>query len=126
LPPVGGAQSVAASQPHVSVPGSHFVPLRLPTQVAQVPDPPQAVGWFPATHAPLEQQKPPAHAPSPPAPHAAEHAPAVHVGFPAPQTAQAAPLTPHAPFCVPATQVPAPLQQPPLHGWVASHWLEHT
>ncbi len=41
--PTAGAHSAAVSHPQVSVPGSQLVPFALPMQLAQVPDPPQAV-----------------------------------------------------------------------------------
>ena len=105
------------------MPASHFDPLGLPVQTAQMPETPHAALWFPVTQAPAEQQKPPAHVPSPPAPHAAVHAPEAHVGVPPAHDPQARPLAPHAPFWVPATQLPA-LQHPPLHACVPSHALE--
>jgi hypothetical protein len=38
----------------------------------------------------------------------------------------APPLLPHWLFDVPATQLPPPVQQPPLHGWLAgSHFVVH-
>ena len=114
--PVAAVQSVTASHPQVSVPGSHLGPFGLPTQLAHTPDPPQAVGWVPLMHAPAEQQKPPLHAPSPPAPQAPVHEPEVHVGVPAPQVAHARPFAPHAPLPVPAPHVPPLPQHPPLHG----------
>ena len=123
--PVAATQSVAESHPHVSVPGSHFGPFGLAEQTAQVPDPPHAAACVPATHAPAEQQKPALQAPSPPAPQADVHAPAVQVGVPAAQGAHARPLTPQAPFWSPATHVPPMLQHPPLQAWVASHVLWH-
>jgi hypothetical protein len=123
---VAAPQSVTASHPQVSVPGSHLEPLGLPTQIAHAPDPPHAAGRFPLTHAPAEQQKPALHVPSPPDPQAAVHAPAAHVGVPAPQVAHARPFAPHAPLPVPATHIPPVPQHPPLHAWVASHRLEQT
>jgi hypothetical protein len=98
----------------VSVLGSHLEPFEPPVQTAQVPEPPHASGWVPATHTLLEQQNPLVHVPSLDPPHADVQAPALHVGVPAPQGAQACPLPPHAPFAVPAAHVPA-LQQPRLH-----------
>ena len=102
------------SHPHSRL-GSHFVPLALPVQTAQVPDPPHAVGWSPATQELPEQQNPPLHVPSPVAPQDVVHEPpAVHVGVPAVHGEHVWPFAPHAPFAVPVTHVPA-LQQPPLH-----------
>jgi hypothetical protein len=124
LPPVATWQSDDALHPQVSVVGSHCAPLAV-VQTAQVPDPPHAVGWLPATQAPPEQQKPALHAPSAPAPQAEVHAPPAQVGVPALQVPQARPVAPQAPFAVPAMQV-EPEQHPPWHAWVASHAVEQT
>jgi hypothetical protein len=113
FPPLALAQSVCESQPHTSVPGSHFVPIGLFVQTAHAPEPPHAPAPVPATQVLPEQQKPPLHIPLPP-PHVDTHAPAVHVGVPAAHGGKhACPLRPQAPFCVPVTQLPE-LQQPPL------------
>lgn len=125
LPPAAAAQSVADSQPHVSVPGSHFVPTGLPVHTAHVPEPPHAPGVLPATHALPEQQKPPSHAPLPAAPHAEVHAPDVHVGVPPPQPLHARPSPPHAPFAVPATQLPPLAQHPPLQACAGAQLVVH-
>jgi hypothetical protein len=122
-PPVAAGQSAAASHPHVSVLASHFEPIALPTQLAHAPAPPHAVLCVPLTQAPVEQQNPPEHTPSFTAPHADVHTPEAHVGVPPPHGAHAPPLAPQAAFWVPATQVPALLQHPPLHACVASHLL---
>jgi hypothetical protein len=115
---------VTASQPHVSVPGSHFSPLALPVQTAHVPEPPHAPAVFPVTQVAPEQQEPASHAPLPAAPHAEVQAPAVHVGVAPPHPLQARPFVPQAPFAVPAAQLP-PLQQPPLHACVGVHLVVH-
>ena len=125
-PPFSAGQSEAASHPHVSVDGSHFEPPGLPVQTAQAPEPPHAPSCVPLTHAPDEQQNPPAHAPSLPAPQAAVHAPDTQVGVPAAHGAHMVPVVPQAPFRVPATQVPDMPQHPELHACVASHALEQT
>ena len=99
----------------------HVVPL-LPvvTQSKQLPDEPHAVFWLPPTHVPPEQQKPPAHVPSPGAPHATVQAPAAQVGVPFEHATQAAPVAPHAVLTTPVWQRLLPPQQPPLHAeWFA-------
>ena len=123
--PLAAGQSDCELQPHVSVVGSHTAPLKLPTQLMHVPDAPHVGACVPAMQAAPEQQKPPLHVPSPPAPHADVHPPPAQVGVPAPQTAHVCPAAPQAPFVPPAMQVP-PWQQPPLHRWVASQVLEQT
>lgn len=125
--PFAAAQSVCKSHPHISVADSHFVPLGLPVQMAHVPEPPHAVGWFPVTQEPIEQQVPPPHVPLPAAPQVAVHDVATHVGVAAAHVEQSCPLPPQAPFWVPAVQLPALLQQPPLHpvSLVPRHALPH-
>jgi hypothetical protein len=107
----------------MSVVGSHWAPIAA-EHTAHVPVPPHAPGAVPLMQALPEQQNPPLHVPSPPAPHAEVHAPAVHVGVPAPQTAQAAPFEPQAPFATPETHVPAVPQQPVLHAFPGPQLLE--
>ncbi len=126
VPPFTMGQSEAASHPHVSVDASHFEPPGLPVQIAHAPEPPHAPACVPLTQAPDEQQNPPVHAPSLPAPQAAVHAPDTHVGVPAAHGAHMVPVVPQAPFWVPSTQVPDMPQHPELHGCVASHALEQT
>jgi hypothetical protein len=94
--------------------GTQPEPFEFPAHTAHVPEPPHAPGWLPVTHVVPEQQKPLLHVPSFGPPQADVHAFAVHVGAPDPQGVQAWPSPPHAPFAVPAAQVPL-LQQPRLH-----------
>jgi hypothetical protein len=124
--PFAAGQSVCEPHPQVSVAASHTAPPAL-LQTAHVPDPPHAAGSVPATQAPPEQQKPPLHVPSLPAPQADVHDPATpHVGAPAAHGVQAVPPVPHAPFVVPDVQLPA-LQHPPLHAvsFGPAHALPH-
>jgi len=124
--PFAAGQSVCDSHPQVSVGASQIAPPAL-LQTAHVPDPPHAAGSVPATQALPEQQKPPLHVPSLPAPQADVHAPAtLHVGVPPAQGPHVAPPVPHAPFVVPEAQLPA-LQHPPLHAvsFAPAHALPH-
>jgi hypothetical protein len=81
--------------PHDDV---HAPPLHVgvpPVHAVQAPDSPH-VSFDEATQLPFEQQKPPLHAPFPAAPHAATHAPALHVGVPFAHATHAPPPVPHA------------------------------
>jgi hypothetical protein len=134
LPAAAAAQSVAASQPHVSVPDSHFEPFALPAQLTQAPEPPHALSAVPAAHVPALQQ-PPLHrwfashlleqvcasasqdsSAGQSLPPLQPHAVPFSQMCPAAEAVQSlqAPVAPHALSAVPATHVPA-AQQPPLH-----------
>ena len=124
-PAVAPGQSVATSQPQVSVDGSHLGPPLPAVQTAHVPEPPHAPGWLPTTHVLPEQHVPAPQVPLPAAPQAAVQLPDVHVGVAPVHGVQACPVEPHVAFCVPTTQFPEPLQQPPLHAWLAEHLVVH-
>jgi hypothetical protein len=111
-------------QPHPDpnpVPTRQVRPEELCVQSAQTPEAPHVVEAFPGTQVPLEQQLPPAHVPSPAAPHVDVHAPCSHVGVALVQARQAPPDSPQAALETPLTQL-VPLQHPPLHWlWPAPH-----
>jgi hypothetical protein len=138
-------QSVAALQPQVPPPaiGRHRLPV-VPDGHARhaPPDEPHALALVPATQLLVASQQPPLQV-SPPA-HVATHwcevlhacstgqslevlqphdeLAAMHAWPTAAlvQSMQVMPEAPHAVVVLPAAQVP-PLQQAPLHGWLAEH-----
>jgi hypothetical protein len=106
---------------HPQLPPAHTGPgLQDVAQSWQVPEEPHVASFEPSTHAPFEQQKPPAQVPSLPEPHAEVQAPAAQVGVPLAQPPHARPSLPQALFWLPRAQ--APLEQhPPLHACVGLH-----
>jgi hypothetical protein len=118
--PLGFAAQLAHAAPVVphagaTVPGAQVPPLQHPPLQGCVAS--HDVVQTPLLHAVSAGQSADVLQPQPAARHTCPLVAAV-------QLAQAAPDVPQAPLAVPATQVPL-LQQPPLHGWVASHARPH-